>query len=423
MLDIKTIRQNPENLREALKKRKSAFNIDAFLEKDNRYRKQMREIEELRSTQNKISKEIQQLLKEKKDATSKINANKELRQKLDSLKTDFQLLSEEYQKDCLTIPNIPHSSTPVGNASCNKVIKQVNRLNNFNFKPLDHIQIGQNLQLIDFERAIKLSGSNFVLFKGLGAALERALINFMLNLHTSEHNYTEISPPVLTLSDSMYGTGQLPNLKEDMYKIEGDNLYLIPTAEVPLTNIHREEVIDENCLPIKYTGYTTCFRREAGSYGKETRGLMRLHQFDKIELVKFVKPENSYSELETLLSDACQVLNLLNLPYRVVLLASEDISFAAAKCYDIEVYAPGVDRWLEVSSCSNFEDFQARRANIRYKQKDGGKNEFLHTLNGSGVALPRLVIAILENYQQEDGSVIIPEILKKYLNGRERIKK
>ncbi len=422
-MDIKAIRQNPEHLREALKKRNYSFDLDAFLKEDAEYRRLMKEIEELRSAQNKISKEIQQLLKEKKDAASKISQNKELRQKLDLLKSSFRLLAEKHQEDCLRIPNIPHSSTPVGNASCNKIIKQVNSPIKLGFKPLDHLQIGQNLRLIDFERAIKLSGSNFVLFKGLGAALERALINFMLDLHTSMHGYTEVSPPVLTLQPPMEGTGQLPNLKDDMYKIEGDNLYLIPTAEVPLTNIHREEIIEENMLPIKYVGYTTCFRREAGSYGKDTRGLMRLHQFDKIELVKFTKPENSYLELEMLLTDACQVLNLLNLPYRILVLASEDISFAAAKCYDIEVYAPGIDKWLEVSSCSNFEDFQARRANIRYKQKDSKKNEYLHTLNGSGLALPRLVIAILENYQQEDGSVLIPEALKKYFNGRERIKK
>lgn len=272
-----------------------------------------------------------------------------------------------------------------------------------------------------FERAAKLSGSNFVLYRGQGARLERALINFMLDLHTKEHGYTEVFPPVLVRPGPMHGTGQLPNLEQDMYKLKDDDLFLIPTAEVPVTNIHRDEILNEEDLPIKYTAYSPCFRREAGSYGKDTRGLVRVHQFDKVELVKFAKPEHSYEELESLLINACRVLDLLQLPYRIVMLATGDISFASTKCYDIEVYACGIGRWLEVSSCSNFEDFQARRANIRYRDKKSGKLGFVHTLNGSGVALARLVVAILENYQTQNRSIAIPGVLRPYMDGEEYI--
>ncbi len=276
---------------------------------------------------------------------------------------------------------------------------------------------------IDFKRGTKLIGSNFILYKDLGARLERALINFMLDLHTQHHGYREVLPPVLVNTASMTGTGQLPKMKEDMYRLEGDDLYLIPTAEVPVTNIHREEMLDDEELPIYYTAYTPCFRREAGSYGKETRGLVRVHQFDKVELVKFVRPETSYDELETLTGHAKKVFELLGIPYRVLLLASGDLSFAAAKCYDLEVYAAGMDKWLEASSCSNFEDFQARRANISYRGKDGKKKGFVHTLNGSGVALPRTMVALLENNQTPEGDVMIPDALRPYMSGLDRIRR
>ncbi|RKY28126.1 MAG: serine--tRNA ligase, partial [Candidatus Omnitrophota bacterium] len=287
--------------------------------------------------------------------------------------------------------------------------------------PLTHIELAENLGIIDFKRASKITGSNFILFKGQGALLERALFNFMLDLHTQKHGYKEVFPPFLVNRASMTGTGQLPKLEEDMYRLKDDDLFLIPTAEVPVTNIFRDEVLEEEQLPVYYTAYTACFRREAGSYGKETKGLARVHQFDKVELVKFVKPGNSYEELEKLVRDAEEVLQLLKLPYRVVMLATQDLSFSASKCYDLEVYSPGIDKWLEVSSCSNFEDFQARRANIRYKDKATGRKLFLHTLNGSGIALARTVVAILENYQQEDGCIVIPEVLRKYMHARETI--
>jgi seryl-tRNA synthetase len=295
------------------------------------------------------------------------------------------------------------------------------QLPQFDFKPKTHIELAENLDIIDFKRGTKLSGSNFILYKDLGARLERALYNFMLDLHTSKHGYREMCPPVLVNAASMTGTGQLPKMKEDMYHVQLDDLYLIPTAEVPVTNIHRDEMLMEDELPLCYTAYTNCFRREAGSYGKDTRGLVRIHQFDKVELVKFVRPENSYDELESLVGNARKVFELLGIPYRVLLLASGDLSFAAAKCYDIEVYVAGLDKWLEASSCSNFEDFQARRANISYKGKDGKKKGFVHTLNGSGVALPRTMIAILENYQTVTGDIIIPEVLRPYMGGIERI--
>jgi seryl-tRNA synthetase len=321
----------------------------------------------------------------------------------------------------LTIPNIPHSSVPIGDPSKKKIVRSWGEAPRFNFKPLTHIELSQHLDIIDFARASKITASNFVLFKGWGARLERALINFMLDLHTKKHGFTEIFPPFLVNRASMTGTGQLPKLEEDMYRLKDDDLFLIPTAEVPLTNIFQNEIINEDDLPIYYTAYTACFRREAGSYGKDTKGLIRVHQFDKVELVKFVDPESSYEELEKLVSNAEEVLKLLGLPYRVVMLASEDLSFSASKCYDLEAYAAGIDKWLEVSSCSNFEGFQAHRANIRFRKKDTKKLDFVHTLNGSGVALARTLIAILENYQQADGTIIIPAALRPYMDGSERI--
>jgi seryl-tRNA synthetase len=420
MLDIKFIRQNPEVVKEALRKRGDHFDFEKFLMLDSQRRNLIVEIDSLRAEQNRLNDEVSFLIKEKKDTREKIKMSKEISEKLDLLLKEFNRVKKEFERKLLDIPNIPHSSVPEGDASCNVVIRNEGELRSFNYKPLSHIELGEHLGVIDFKRAAKMSGSNFVLFKGEGARLERALINFMLDMHTKEHNYQEVFPPFLVNRIAMTTTGQLPRLEEDMYRLKDDDYFLIPTAEVCVTNIHYNEILEESDLPIYYSAYTACFRREAGSYGKETKGLVRVHQFDKIELVKFVKPQDSYSELEKLLKDACRVIELLRLPYRVVLLSTKEISFAASKCYDIEVYAPGIDKWLEVSSCSNFEDFQARRGNIRYRDKKTGKTKFVHTLNGSGVALARLVIAILENYQQKDGSIIIPEVLRRYLDGRER---
>ncbi|MCQ9206163.1 MAG: serine--tRNA ligase [Omnitrophica bacterium] len=423
MLDIKFIRQNPDIVREALKRRGSSFDFEGFLEVDQERRKLLGKIEHFRAEQNKIDKEIQRLLTEKKDPKSAIEESKNIKKRIIDIEAKFNEFDVRFKRGIYRIPNIPHFSIPVGDASANKIIKKKGALKKFDFKPLDHISLAEHLDIIDFKRAAKITKSNFVLFKNLGAKLERALINFMLDLHTQDNRYCEISPPKLVSRASMYTTGQLPNLEEDMYILKDDDLFLIPTAEVPVTNIYRDEVLKDSDLPICYVAYTPCFRREAGSYGKDTKGLIRIHEFDKIELVKFVKPESSYEELERLVSDACRVLDLLELPYRVVLLATGDISFAAAKCYDIELYAPGIDKWLEVSSCSNFEDFQARRGNIRYNDKKENKNRYIHTLNGSGVALARLVVAILENYQQEDKTVVIPKVLQKYLDGRKRLTK
>ncbi|MBU1887643.1 MAG: serine--tRNA ligase, partial [Candidatus Omnitrophica bacterium] len=321
------------------------------------------------------------------------------------------------------IPNILHESLPKGGPEANKEIRKWGERVKFDFNPKSHIELGQELDILDFPRSSKIAGTGFCVFKGLGAQLERALINFMLDLHTREHGYKEIFPPFLVNRASMTGTGQLPKLEEDMYRLKDDDLFLIPTAEVPVTNLHRDEVLEEEELPICYAAYTACFRREAGSYGKDTKGLMRVHQFDKVELVKFVRPETSYEELEKLLSNAEEVLKRLNLSYRVVMLATGDISFAAAKCYDIETWAPGIEKNLEVSSCSNFTDFQARRANIKYRPGDRKKLEYVHTLNGSGIAMARTIIAIMENYQEKDGSILIPDVLRPYMGERERITK
>ena len=322
----------------------------------------------------------------------------------------------------MLVPNIPHDSVPVGDVSANKVVRSWGELRRFDFPPLTHTELADALDIIDFSRAAKISGSNFVLYKGWGARLERALINFMLDLHTQKHAYTEVFPPFLVNRKAMTGTGQLPKLEADMYRLKEEDYFLIPTAEVPVTNIFADEFLKEEELPVYYAAYTACFRREAGSYGKETKGLIRVHQFDKVELVKFVQPQTSYDELEKLVKDAEEVLQLLELPYRVVSLSTQDLSFAASKCYDLEAYAPGLDMWLEVSSCSNFGDFQARRANIKYRRRDK-KSEHPHTLNGSGVALARTLVCLLENHQQKDGSVIIPEALRPYLNGESCIPK
>ncbi|MFC1674809.1 serine--tRNA ligase [Candidatus Omnitrophota bacterium] len=420
MLDVKFIRENTDAVKKAIKERALKTDLNGLLKADDSRRVIINELEGLRAQKNKANDEIAILLKEKRDALPKISSMKSISQKIDKLEEDFKAVEAILNKLLLDIPNVPHSSVPVGDESKKKVIRTWGKAPKFDFEPATHVQLAQRLDIIDFNRATKISGTNFVLYKGLGARLERALINFMLDLHTKEHGYTEIFPPFLVNRASMTGTGQLPKLEEDMYHLKDDDLFLIPTAEVPVTNIFRNEILDEAMLPVYYTAYTACFRREAGSYGKDTKGLIRVHQFDKVELVKFVKPQDSYEELEKLLEDAESVLQALGLAYRVAILPTQDLSFAASKCYDLEAYAPGIDKWLEVSSCSNFESFQARRANIKYRPKTEDrrlKTEYVHTLNGSGIALARTVIALLENYQQKDGSILIPEALRPYLDG------
>lgn len=423
MLELKFIRENLDLVKEALKRRNLNLDLNNLIEIDDKRRDVLLRLENLRSRKNKANDEISRLLKEKKDPKEKIAAMKDTASEIDALEKDLNNYEPLIQRILLAIPNIPHSSVPVGGASANKIIRSWGEPKKIE-KARSHIELAEHLDIIDFERAAKITASNFILYKGDGARLERALYNFMLDLHTARHGYKEIFPPFLVNRASMTGTGQLPKLEEDMYRLKDDDLFLIPTAEVPLTNIFRDESLNEEDLPIYYTAYTACFRREAGSYGKETRGLIRVHQFDKVELVKFVKPETSYDELEKLVANAETVLQLLGLPYRLNLLSTGDISFAASKCYDLEAYVPGIDKWLEVSSCSNFESFQARRANIKFRRTaDGGRRttEYVHTLNGSGVALARTMIAILENYQQPDGTIVIPEALRPYFNGKERI--
>lgn len=422
MLDLKFIRDNFELVQAGIRRKGSPVNLEEVRLLDNKRRELIVAGDEKKAGLNKLSRDIASLMKEGKSADELKKQGKELSSEIDALDEEKKNIEASLKEVLLRIPNIPHKDIPTGDASCNGVVKEWGAESAFDFIPRDHIELAKELALVDFERGAKIGGSGFVLFTGKGASLVRALINFMLDLHIDAHGYSEVFPPFLARRECMTGTGQLPNLEEDMYKTSADDLFLIPTAEVPVTNMYREEILQEGQLPLYHTAYTACFRREAGSYGKDTKGLVRVHQFDKVELVKFVKPEDSYGELERLLKDAEEVLQLLELRYRVMMLASGDLSFAAAKCYDIEVYAPGMKRWLEVSSCSNFEDFQARRCNIRLKRKDG-KVEFLHTLNGSGVALPRLIVALLEQHQQKDGSVAVPRALQKYWRNYASIQK
>ncbi|MBU0534213.1 MAG: serine--tRNA ligase [Candidatus Omnitrophica bacterium] len=424
MLKLEYIRSNAEVVKKAMRDRGMKVNIDELLKSDEERRKLLSEVETLKHQRNTQSDDIGKLIKEGKDAEKLKDEMRDVSEQIKGLDKQVKEIEDKVNPVLLTIPNIPHSSVPVGkDAKDNKVIRQWGTIPKFNFSPKDHLQLAKDLDIIDFERALKIVGSNFPLYKGMGALLERALINFMLDVHTKEHKYTEISPPFLANRATMTGTGQLPKLEEDMYHIEKEDYFLIPTAEVPLTNLHAGETFPEEDLPIYYTGYTPCFRREAGSYGKDTKGLIRVHQFDKVEMVKFVKPENSFDELESMLKNAEDILQKLKLPYRIILLCTGDMGFSASKCYDIELWASGLERYLEVSSCSNCTNFQAQRISAKYKPKGGGKPIYLHTLNGSGVALARTVIAILENYQQEDGSILIPEVLRPYMNGKTKIEK
>jgi len=416
MLDIKRIRDNEAEVREGLINRNADTKVlDDFIEADKKRRAVLTEVETLKSQRNSASKEIGIKKRKGEDTTEIQNQMKELGQQIADLDTDAKEIEESFQSLLLKIPNIPCKTIPVGkDESANRVAKVVGEPTKFEFEPQDHVTIGEKLGMFDFERGTKITGSGFPLLLGMGSRLQRALIQFMLDMHVDKHGYTEMLPPFVCNAASMTGTGQLPKMEDDMYKTTED-MYLIPTAEVPVTNFYREDIIDKE-LPVYFTAYTPCFRREAGSAGKVNRGLIRVHQFDKVEMVKFVKPETSYDELETLLDNAEDVLRALGLHYRILELCTGDISFAAAKCYDIELWAPGQDAWLEVSSCSNFEDFQARRASIKYKD-DNGKAQFVHTLNGSGVALPRLMVAILENGQQADGSVVLPDAIVPYMGG------
>ncbi|MBU4377142.1 MAG: serine--tRNA ligase [Candidatus Omnitrophica bacterium] len=423
MLDLKFIRENAELVRKSIKDRSMQLDIDELLTLDVQRRSIIKDLEGFKYNKNTLSQEIGQKIAKKEDVSSLKGEIKAISQKIDDLEPKVEDIDKKLENILLLVPNIPNSSVPVGpEKEANKIVKEFGKVRKFLFEPRPHTEICELLDIIDFKRASKITGSSFILYKGAGARLERALINFMLDLHTKKHGYTEIFPPFLVNRKSMTGTGQLPKLEEDMYRLKDEDLFLIPTAEVPLTNIYRDEVILEKDLPIYYTAYTACFRREAGSYGKDTKGLIRVHQFDKVELVKFVKPGDSYDELESLLKNAEKVLQLLELPYRVTLLSTAGISFAASKCYDIELWAPGSKMHLEVSSCSNFEDFQARRANIKYKEKNTQKLAYVHTLNGSGVATARLLIAILENYQTKTGTVLIPKALWPYMDRMKEIK-
>ena len=423
MLDINIIRNEIEKVKQAVINKNEKTNLDSLLELDSKRKSLLIECDDLRNKRNITSKKISELKSKKQDASNEIQEMKGVSDNIKQLEVDINALTDELETILLKIPNIPAPDVPVGkDPTSNVIVKECGERREFPFTPLPHWDIGKSLDILDFERAAKITGAGFTLYKGAGARLERALYNFMLDLHTQEHGYTEIFPPYLVNRSSMTGTGQLPKLEEDMYRIPEDDLFLIPTAEVPITNIHSNEILTAQDLPMYYTACTACFRREAGSHGKDTRGMLRVHQFNKVELVKFVKPETSYDELESLLSVSEKVLQLLGLQYQVLKLCTGDLSFAAAKCYDIEVWSPGVNKFLEVSSCSNFEDFQARRSNIRFRDDDG-KTRHVHTLNGSGVALPRTMIAIIENYQREDGTVEIPEVLRPYMNGLEIIKK
>lgn len=422
MLDQKLIRSNPDAVRKALKDKGESADLDKYLELDDSRRNLLVEADKLKHRRNEVSEEIGRNKKQGLEPTDLMAQMKEVAGKIKSLDEDLKALEAELEGIAVWIPNIPHPSVPVGfDESANEEVRRWGTPADPGFKPLPHWQIGESLGMLDLRRASKLSGSNFSLFTGLGARLERALLNFMLDLHIQKHGYTEVAPPFIVRRECLFGTGQLPKLEEDMYHIEADDLFLIPTAEVPLTNIYRDEIIDGASLPVKLVSYTPCFRREAGSYGKDTKGLVRIHQFDKVEMVKIVEPAGSYDELESLLQDACDVVEKLELPYRVLNLATGDLSFAAAKCYDIEVWAQGEGKWLEVSSCSNFEDFQARRIGLRFRPPSGGKAQYAHTLNGSGVALARTVVAILENYQASDGTLTVPEVLRPYMDGMEKI--
>lgn len=419
MLDIRDIRNNYEFVKERLSVRGKEYPLEELKELDEKRREIIGVVEDKKAYQNEISKKIPMMKKEGKDTEEIFKEMKELSNEIKGFDEELQGIEEKIREVILEIPNLPNDSVPRGNDDSENIeMVKVGTPREFDFEPRAHWDIGTMNDWLDFERANKITGSRFSIFKGFGAKLERALTQFMLDLHTEKQGYTEMSTPFMVNRDSMIGTGQLPKFSEDMYQLERDDFYLVPTAEVPLTNMYRGEILSEDDLPIYITEYTPCFRREAGSAGRDTRGLIRNHQFDKVELVKFVKPETSYDELEKLTMNAREVLDLLKLPYRVVTLCGGDLGFSSAKTYDIEVWMPSYGRYVEISSCSNFESYQARRSNIKYRPKDGGKTEFVHTLNGSGLAVGRTFAALVENYQKEDGTIEIPEVLQPYFESR-----
>lgn len=425
MLDIKRLRTDLDKVKQALVHRGAPLSdLDGFVELDRLRRERLQESESLKNRRNVVSQEVARKKKAGEAADDLIAEMREVGDRIKQLDDEIRDLEQRLEEMLTSIPNVPHESVPVGASEEDNVeVRRWGDIPEFSFEPAAHWDIAANLDILDFERAAKVAGSRFVFFKGAGARLERALIQWMLDVHADRHGYVEIQPPYIVNADSLFGTGQLPKFEEDVFRLADSDYYLIPTAEVPVTNFHRNEILPVEQLPIRYVAYSGCFRSEAGAAGRDTRGLIRLHQFDKVELVKFVAPEHSYEELESLTRDAERILQELKLPYRVVSLCTGDLGFASAKTYDLEVWLPHSGVYREISSCSNFEDFQARRANIRFRRGPKAKPEFVHTLNGSGLAIGRTVAAILENYQQEDGSVIIPEVLRPYMGGMERIQK
>lgn len=425
MLDIKLLRNNFEEVEKALSTRNEEFDLSKFKDLDDRRRILLSEVEVLKAEQNKVSKQVPVMKKEGKDVAPVFEEMKKMSDKVKELDSQVAEVEKELNDYMLTIPNIPNPTVPAGKTDEDNVeIRRFLEPTKFDFEPKAHWDLGSELEIVDPETAARVSGSRFTFYKGAGARLERAIMNFFLDMHTEKHGYTEVFPPFMVSRESMTGTGQLPKFEEDAYKVLGDGkeYFLVPTAEVPVTNMHREQILDGSKLPLKYCAYTACFRAEAGSAGRDTRGLIRQHQFNKVELVKFTKPEDSYEELEKLTKDAEDVLQLLEIPYRIVKICIGDLGFTAAMKYDIEVWMPSYNRYVEISSCSNFEDFQARRANIKYKDNIKDKARFVHTLNGSGVAIGRTTAAILENYQQANGSIKVPEVLVPYMGGMQEIK-
>lgn len=423
MLDVKILRNDYARVEQALQNRgKSLEMISDFLPLDEKRRELLQESEALKNRRNTVSAEVAKCKKNKEDADDLITEMREVGDRIKALDEEVRELEVKIDNLTMSIPNIPHSSVPIGASEDDNVeVRRIGEPRSFSFEPKAHWDIATDLDILDFEAGAKVTGSRFTFYKGLGARLERALINFMMDLHSNEHGYVEMLPPYIVNRDSLYGTGQLPKFEEDVFKLTEEGYYLIPTAEVPVTNYHREEILNAEDLPKKYVAYSSCFRSEAGASGRDTRGLIRQHQFNKVEMIKVVHPETSYDELEQMTANAERVLQLLDLPYRVLALCTADLGFTAAKTYDLEVWLPQSNMYREISSCSNVEDFQARRANIRFRPEPKAKPEFVHTLNGSGLAVGRTVAAILENYQQEDGSVIIPEVLRPYMGGVEKI--
>ena len=422
MLDVKLMRENLDEVKTRMATRGAEIDWNEFVAVDRERREALANIERLKEKKNRLSGEIGKIKKNGGDATALMRDVEEVSEDIRIAEGPLAEIEARFEQFMLTLPNLPNPGVPVGkNADDNKEIRRWGDLPKFDFEPKNHWDIGEELGILDFERAAKIAGARFAVYRDAGARLERALINFMLDLHTQEHGYKEMIPPALVNRTALIGTGQLPKFEEDLFRLAQGEYFLIPTAEVPLTNLHRDEMIEREDLPIKYVAYTPCFRSEAGSYGKDVRGLIRLHQFNKVEMVKFTEPETSYDELESMVRNAEEVLKRLKIPYRVVVLCTGDLGFGSAKTYDLEVWVPGQNTYREISSCSNCEDFQARRANIRYRKENKGRPIFVHTLNGSGLAVGRTLVAVLENYQQKDGSVVIPDALRSYMGGLERI--